>query len=120
MENKGGRPKKEINLEQLQKLCAIHCTGEECAAVMDMDYDTLNARVKESGYEGFSDYYKKNTGQGKASLRRLQWQAAQGGNITMLIWLGKQYLGQADKHDNNLSGNVGISIIDDVKKCKKE
>ena len=115
-----GRPKKEIDFEQLDKLCKLQCTGEECASFFGMDYDTLNARIKEHHDSNFSDYYKKNSGEGKISLRRLQWQAAQGGNVTMLIWLGKQYLGQADKQENNLSGNVGIAIIDDIKQCKKE
>ena len=34
---------------------------------------------------------------GRATLRRLQWQRANGGADTMLIWLGKQMLGQKDK-----------------------
>lgn len=34
---------------------------------------------------------------GQTSLRRSQLDAAKKGNATMLIWLGKQYLGQADK-----------------------
>ena len=31
------------------------------------------------------------------SLRRMQFEKAQTGNTTMLIWLGKQMLGQKDK-----------------------
>jgi hypothetical protein len=31
------------------------------------------------------------------SLRRMQWEKAQTGNTTMLIWLGKQMLGQKDR-----------------------
>jgi hypothetical protein len=31
-------------------------------------------------------------------LRRLQWKGAEAGNPTMLIWLGKQMLGQRDSH----------------------
>ena len=34
---------------------------------------------------------------GRQTLRRLQWQAANEGNSTMLVWLGKQLLGQRDK-----------------------
>ena len=32
----------------------------------------------------------------KASLRRFQYEAAAGGNPTMLIWMGKQFLDQTD------------------------
>jgi hypothetical protein len=35
--------------------------------------------------------------QGKASLRRMQWQAAQSGSIPMMIFLGKNLLGQRNK-----------------------
>ena len=33
---------------------------------------------------------------GKVSLRRQQWKAAEKGNITMQIWLGKQLLKQSE------------------------
>jgi hypothetical protein len=38
------------------------------------------------------------------SLRRMQWQAAENGNPTMLVWLGKQYLNQKDKAEQTISG----------------
>lgn len=94
--NKGGRPRKAIDWEQLEKLCAIHCTGEECASVLGVSYDALNDAIKRKGYSGFPEYFKKYSGPGKASLRRMQFRAAESGNATMLIWLGKQYLGQRD------------------------
>lgn len=94
--NKGGRPRKAIDWKQLEKLCAIHCTGEECASVLGVSYDTLNDAIKRKGYTGFPEYFKKYSGPGKASLRRMQFKSAESGNATMLIWLGKQYLGQRD------------------------
>ena len=95
--NKGGRPKKDIDYTKLDAMCAIHCTGEECAAVLGMDYDTLNAALKRDGNKGFSDYFKIKGANGKMSLRRKQYDQAMSGNATMLIWLGKQWLGQAEK-----------------------
>ena len=97
--NKGGRPRKEIDYPKLEALCKIQCTGEECASVLQIDYDTLNNALKRDGYGGFSDYLKNHSSSGKASLRRLQWKAAEALNTAMLIWLGKQYLGQTDKKD---------------------
>ena len=95
--NKGGRPRKEIDYKALTQLCRIQCTGEECAAVLDMSYETLNLRLKEDGNGGFLEYHKRESGYGKASLRRLQWKSAENGNVSMQIWLGKQMLGQRDK-----------------------
>jgi hypothetical protein len=104
---KGGRPRKEIDIDQLRNMVRIQCTAEECSSVLEVDADTLDARLKENGYAGFSDFYKRYSGEGKASLRRAQWKAAQDGNPTMLVWLGKQMLGQRDKQDLDHTSSDG-------------
>lgn len=104
-----GRPKIEIDFKLVENLCEIQCTGEEIASVLEIDYDTLNSRVKEKYGIGFSEYYKKKAETGKMSLRRMQWKAAERGNTTMLVWLGKQYLGQKDKQE--LSGDGDQPLI---------
>lgn len=43
---------------------------------------------------------ERGQGKGRASLRRAQFLAALKGDRTMLIWLGKQLLGQTDKVEN--------------------
>jgi hypothetical protein len=107
---KGGPPKLEIDYKTLSSLCKIQCTGEECAAIIDMDYDTLNRRLKEEGYLGFTDYFKKHSSGGKASLRRKQIAVAMDGNPTMLVWMGKQHLGQTDKAEvDNKSSDGSMS-----------
>lgn len=99
----GGRPIIEIDLKLVKKLCEIQCTGEEIAGVLGVSYDTLVRRIKESEQGGFAEYYKKNSQVGKASLRRLQWGSATKGSVPMQIWLGKQYLGQKDKIENDVT-----------------
>ena len=94
MSKKIGRPKKEIDLEELKKLASIQCTVEEICSIMEVSKDTFYTRLKED--EAFSDAYKKARDTGKCSLRRHQYVLAQKGNASMLIWLGKQYLGQVD------------------------
>ena len=86
-----------IDYDKLSKLCKIQCTGEECAAFLEMDYDTLNINLERDGHSGFSDYFKKQSAGGKISLRRRQFRSAEDGSVPMLIWLGKQYLGQLDQ-----------------------
>lgn len=102
-ENKGGRPKIEVDFDELQKLCELHCTGEEIASFFDISYDTLNSRIIEAGYRGFSEYYAKNVGKGKIALRRKQWELAMDGEVKLLIWLGKQNLGQKDRVENDVT-----------------
>ena len=112
MINKGGRPKIKIDFKKVQLLAGMFCTGEEIASVLDVDYDTLNSRILEKFGVPFSEYIKKYNENGKASLRRMQYKVASEGNSTMLIWLGKQFLGQTDKQDLKHSGNL---IINEVK-----
>ena len=86
---KVGRPRKEIDEKQLQKLASMLCTMEEMDAFFDCSVDTLE--------RNFAYTIKKGRNLGKMSLRRMQFEKAQSGNTTMLIWLGKQILGQKDR-----------------------
>ncbi|QHQ35438.1 hypothetical protein [Algicella marina] len=110
------RPRKEIDFDQLVNLARIHCTAEECAAFFGVSSDTIDRRLKEAGEGGCAEFYKKHSAEGKASLRRAQWVTAQGGNPTMLIWLGKQWLGQKDTRwqndrDDEVPQSLTINIV---------
>ena len=105
--NKGGRPRKEIDMKLVERLANIQCTQEEIACVVGCSVDTLVAQP------GFSEIYKNGKEVGKSSLRRIQWKLAQT-NTAMAIWLGKQYLGQTDKIEN--VDDQKITIVSDVKK----
>jgi len=107
--SKGGRPVKEINLEQLDKLCAMQCTEGEVAGWFDVSVDTIERRIHELTGMGFAEYFKIKRGKGNVSLRRKQMQVALGGNVTMLIWLGKQYLGQRDRQEIEHSGGINFN-----------
>lgn len=110
------RPKKIIDWETVKKLCAIHCTGEEIASIVGVSYDTLERHIKDEFGESFAEYYKKHSANGKMSLRRKQYEVAMSGNTTMLVWLGKQYLGQTDKTESNVKAEVSTlsDLIDEL------
>lgn len=110
-----GAPRKEIDFRVLNNLCEIQCTGEEIAAVLDVDYDTMNARIKEKYGQSFSEYYASKKEKGKTSLRRKQWKLAET-NAGMAIFLGKQILGQRDKvevENTNLNLNASLDMTPD-------
>lgn len=93
----GGRPRKPLDWDKIAKMCAIQCTQEEISDIYEISIDRLNERCKEAHGVTFKEFRSKNVGLGKQSLRRKQYQkAVEDGNPTMLIWLGKQYLGQSD------------------------
>jgi len=92
-----GRPRIEIDWKELDKLCGLQCSLEEIAGWFDCSIDTIEARIKETHGMTFPEYFAQKRSSGKISLRRKQYETAMAGNPTMLIWLGKQYLGQTDK-----------------------
>ena len=83
------RPPKQINGSEVTKLAEIGCSALQIATVMDCSVDTLQRRFVVNLAKG-----RQNL---KMKLRRRQIRAALDGNITLLIWLGKQYLGQTDQ-----------------------
>ena len=83
------RPKKPIDVEQVIRLAAIQCSYAEMAAVLGCNESTLTRRFAQDIQTGRST--------GRSSLKRKQYEMALNGNVTMLIWLGKQYLEQTDK-----------------------
>lgn len=93
---KMGRPPKEIKQKQFEALCKIQCTHDEICSILDVDIKTLEAWCKKTYGKTFSKVFAEKRDGGKASLRRTQWLQAEK-NPTMAIWLGKQYLGQKDK-----------------------
>src|SRR6185369_10718412 len=88
--------RKEIDSKTFGGLCEVQCTLEEIAHVLGVSEDTVERWCKRTYELGFADTYKKFSAFGKTSLRRYQFEAAKKGNATMLIWLGKQYLGQRE------------------------
>ena len=104
------RPRKEIDWTNVEKLCGLQCLEEEIAQFCGVSVDTLSRACKREYRISFADYLAQKRGVGKIGLRRAQWQAAQKGNPALLIWLGKQYLGQKDKSLHEMSGPDGKPI----------
>ena len=94
---KTGRPKKEINKDEFEKLCSIMCTEEEICSWFNISDKTLTRWCKETYDMSFSDAFKVYSANGIISLRRTQFKLAEK-SYAMAIFLGKQYLGQKDYH----------------------
>ncbi len=86
---KRGKPPKEVDPAIVLNMAKLHCTYAEIGSVVGLSEREMQRRFKDLVNEGHL--------QGKSSLRNLQWNGAKKGSAAMLIWLGKQYLGQTDK-----------------------
>ena len=102
-QKKSGRPKKQVDLALIENLSAIFCTQAEISAISGVSIRTLQ--------RNYDAYIKKGLERGKSSLRRMQWDKCREGNTTMMIWLGKQYLGQTDKTEDT-TDNKPLPFID--------
>ena len=95
---KRGRKLLELDGAKVVELARIGCTLEEIAAVMGCNRQTIKNRFAAEVAEGVEHL--------RHSLRRWQYIKAKDGNVAMLIWLGKQSLGQRDKHDSTVTEQV--------------
>ena len=108
---KTGRPKKEIDKNNFEKLCGMQCTLKEIAGFFDCSEDTIERWCKRIYKESFADTYKKHCAAGLISLRRNQFKLAER-SAAMAIFLGKQYLHQSDKIE------METSVITDATRCE--
>ena len=117
--NKVGRPKTEIDLVELEKVCRLNCTMPEIAYYFDIPLRTL-----EDKYTNDADVRKtiqKGRAQGMLSLRRKQIQIMNDTNSTpMAIWLGKQILGQRDRHEITQDINIEERKVLDISKLSDD
>lgn len=108
-----GRPATVIPWDMVDRMCAIHCTMQEIADVLDIPLSTLENGVKRDFHTTMREYFRKKSAHGKMSLRRSQYEQAVGrpnvydskGRVTHPFirptwpasqWLGRQWLNQTD------------------------
>jgi len=87
------RPTKDIPWETLDTLAELGCTLPECAEVLRLSVRTIQRAMLRKHGEDYGTYCKKRIA---IRLRVCQWESAAAGSVPMLIWLGKQYLGQSN------------------------
>lgn len=109
-----GRPKIEIDQRVFEELCKIQCTQSEICAVLGVTDKTLTSWCKRTYKKSFSEVFRQKREGGFASLRRMQFALASE-NAAMAIFLGKNYLGQTDKKEVNMSADASITFVDDLK-----
>jgi len=92
-----GNPK-PIDAKLVKELAAIGCTFEEIGSIVGCNKSTISRR--------FATEIEKGRAELRQSIRRKQVSVALGGNVTMLIWLGKNLLDQRDKQEIHTEGDL--------------
>jgi hypothetical protein len=99
-ESKAGRKPATIDWKLVDNLLKAGCAGTEIAAHIGVHPDTLYNHCKADHKTDFSAYSQEKKAAGDAILKVTQYQVAiNDKDKTMLVWLGKQRLGQTDKRE---------------------
>ena len=83
-----GRDKKIIDPKEVEKLASIGMKNSEISEYLGIDDSSLGYNFKQELIKGRHNL--------KVSLRKAQISLALSGNATLLIWLGKNILGQSE------------------------
>lgn len=106
-----GRTPKKIDADTVRALASVFCTMKQIALICKCSVDTLERR--------FADVIKEGRAQAQQSLLKKQFDVAMNGNVSMLIWLGKQHLEQSEKveqHIGVLPTATQITFMDEKEK----
>lgn len=92
----------ELNETNLADLASIGCTNQELSAILGVSEDTIT--------RNYADILENGRANLRMSLRRKQVEKANAGDGTMLVWLGKNMLGQRDQNPDDISKPFGLNI----------
>lgn len=111
-----GRPRKEMDWHLLDSLVALDAQLDYCAEkqlekwgeesskqTIKAAREVIERRIRERFDITFTEYKHKRLEPLRISLRKKQIEVAMKGNVTMLIFLGKNYLGQSDKIEQQVT-----------------
>jgi len=98
-----GRPKIPIDANVIEGMARVSCTTAEMASILGVGRRTIEDRFRRE--------IEKGRASARMSLRHMQWKKALEGNIVMMIWLGKNELGQTDRAAIELSGQVDAQVL---------
>lgn len=93
-----GANQKVVDPDEVYRLAKISCTMEEMAHFFGIDRETLKYN--------FLPYIQRAESELRQMLRAKQIEVALEGNPTMLIWLGKNMLGQSDNPTNTDANKI--------------
>ena len=105
----------EIDPPMFQRMCAAQMTSESICEVLGITVNTLRSWCKRTYGMTTKDVIRKYRAGGFARLRMKQYDVAvEEGNVAMLIFLGKNWLGQRDKPEDESAQAEQVAIKDAI------
>lgn len=91
----------EINWEVVEAVCEYGATLNEVAERIGVHPCTIERHIRDKFDCTFKEYRDRRAGLTVLKLRQKQIEVALKGNVSMLIWLGKNLMGQTDKVESS-------------------
>jgi hypothetical protein len=95
----GGSERIDFDWKTLNAILQFKATQPQCASILECSEDLIANRIKEKYNLTFSEYRHQKMAKVALSLWQKQFELAMQGNVTLLIWLGKQLCEQSDKQE---------------------
>ncbi len=102
----------KIDWELVRSLCQILCTEAEIAGVLKVGLSTLSEQCKTEQGIPWSDFFEKNSSNGRASIRRHLFEESAKHVVGATIFLAKNYCGMTDLQE--VHQNVKISNAEEL------
>jgi IS30 family transposase len=99
---------KKVNIDwsYIGELCEAGCSGVEIASKLGIHQNTIYQRCKTDLNIEFVEFSQQKKQSGEALIKKTQFDmAVKDKDKTMLIWLGKNRLGQKDKQQTEVKIN---------------
>lgn len=109
--NPQNRPPIPIDWTVVDKWLEADCTGTQVAGMLAIHPDTLYDRCVKEKEMNFSEYANTKRCKGDGLIKEKQFTEALKGDRGMLIWLGKQRLGQKENHELNVTGTMNVGVV---------
>ncbi len=110
-DGKAGRPQKPIDWDLVDELIEGGCAASQIAPHFHMHPNTFTDRVFQQYDMVFTEYAYFIREKGLSNLKMTQYKKALAGDTTLLIWLGKQYLGQRDRTEITGNSTDPLTIV---------
>ena len=112
------RPRIEIDKKDFESLLVLQCTLKEVTAFFNnklggCSEDTIERWCKRTYHKSFAEVSAEKRELGKISIRRAQFRMMEK-NAAMLIFMGKNYLGQKDNPVDESSLRAAHAILDGI------
>jgi len=105
-----GRPKKEIDFDQLESLMRLNPTLKDTAAFFKCDEDTICNHIKKATGLRFSEFREQNMVHTRLKLIRTATRKAENGDNVMLIFCLKNLCGWKDKNEISTEGKTNFTL----------